>query len=111
MPVQLGNVSHRFYDQAFFLGPLALAYYESGETNESIETYKAITKLTFGRLYFGDIYTKSFYMLGKIHEEKGHIQEAIEYYQTFLEIWKNADERLPELADGKRRLARLKGSH
>ncbi|UCE73020.1 MAG: hypothetical protein JSV56_08245, partial [Methanomassiliicoccales archaeon] len=60
------------------------------------------------RLGFGDIYVRSHYMRGKIHEAKGDIAKAIEYYEKFLDMWKDADEGLPELKDARARLAKLK---
>jgi tetratricopeptide (TPR) repeat protein len=54
-------------------------------------------------------YTKSFCLLGKVYEEKGATKLAIENYEKFLKLWKDADEDLPELIDAKRRLTKLKG--
>ncbi|MFQ5799021.1 MAG: protein kinase [Bacteroidota bacterium] len=50
-------------------------------------------------------------LLRKAHayEALGQKQKAIETYEAFLEIWKDADEDLPELLDAKARLAELKG--
>jgi len=61
-----------------------------------------------GRLYHGDIYTKAFYMLGKIFEEQGDIAKAIEHYKKFLDLWKDADPGIVEVEDARERLAGLK---
>ena len=48
------------------------------------------------------------YRLGKLYEKKGNNEQALKYYQDFLNIWKDADEDLPELIDAKSRLLKLK---
>jgi tetratricopeptide (TPR) repeat protein len=94
--------------QALFIDSLALAYYKSGDLERAREEYERITKLTTGRLFYGDIYAKSFYMLGKIYEQKGDKGKAIEHYEKFLDLWKDADHGIPEVEDAKKRLAGLK---
>ena len=64
-------------------------------------------ELTTGRLWLGHLYAKSFYMLGKIYEKKERIRDARENYEKFLELWKDADPGIPEVADTKNRLASL----
>ena len=54
------------------------------------------------------MYPKSFNLLGKIYEKKGDTQLAIQNYEKFLDLWKDADEDLPDLIDAKKRLAKLK---
>ena len=49
------------------------------------------------------------YRLAKLYEEKEYKGMAIEQYEKFLEIWKNADDDLPELIDAKKRYAQLTG--
>jgi serine/threonine protein kinase/tetratricopeptide (TPR) repeat protein len=93
---------------AFFMEPLAYSYYKIGDMDRSKKTYKDITNLTIGRLYWGDIYAKSFYMLGKICEEQGDTAKAIEHYEKFLNLWKDADPGIPEVEDARERLAGLK---
>ena len=63
--------------------------------------------MTYGRGNHGDIYAKSFYMLGKIYEELGKKREATRNYERFLDLWKNADPGLSEVDDARARLASL----
>ena len=93
---------------ALFINPLAFAYYKSGNFEKAIEEYEKITSLTTGRFQYGDIYTKSFYMLGKIFEQKGWKGKAIEHYQKFLSLWKDADSSIAEVEDTRKRLTGLK---
>jgi serine/threonine protein kinase/Tfp pilus assembly protein PilF len=86
---------------------LAFAYYESGDLKSAQEEFAKIVKLTSGRLNFGHIYAKAFYMLGKIYEEQGDTSKAIEHYEKFLELWRDADPGLPEVEDSRKRLAGL----
>ena len=92
---------------ALFYEPLALAYYKSGDLARAQEQYDKIAQLTTGRLGYGDIYVKSFYMRGKIAEQKGDRARARENYERFLDLWKDADPGLPEVEDAKARLAKL----
>lgn len=72
------------------------------------EEFEGITRLTTGRLLWGsDAYAKSFYMLGKIHEEQGDKQQSRENYQKFLDLWRDADPGIAEVEDAKKRLAGL----
>ena len=91
-----------------FIEPLASAYYKAGDINKAREEYEKITRITMGRLDYGDIYAKSFYMLGKIYEQKGNKARAIEHYDKFLDIWKDADPGIAEVEDARKRLAGLK---
>lgn len=72
------------------------------------EEYERMLSLTSGRLSYGDIYAKSFYMLGKIYEQQGDTAKAIEHYEKFLSLWKDADSGLPEVDDASTKLGDLK---
>jgi len=47
-------------------------------------------------------------MFGRIYEDMSLNGKAIENYEKFLDLWKNADSDLTELKDAKERLAALK---
>jgi serine/threonine protein kinase/Flp pilus assembly protein TadD len=87
--------------------PLAKAYYQSGDLDKALSAYEEISAMVWLNYFFGDIYSQSFYMLGKIWEQKGGTAQAIENYTKFLDLWKNADPGLPEVEDAKKRLAGL----
>ncbi|NIO48853.1 MAG: tetratricopeptide repeat protein [Candidatus Aminicenantes bacterium] len=95
-------------EHALFIDPLALAYYKSGDLEKAREEYERIISLTTGRLWYGDIYAKSFYMLGTIYEELDNKANALEHYEKFLDLWKDADPGLAEVEDARKRLAGLK---
>ena len=93
---------------AIILSNLASAYYLNGNLEMAKKEYENILALTTGSLSWGDLYVKSFYMLGKIYEQQGDKAKAIENYQKFLSLWKDADPGLPEVEDAKKRVASLK---
>ena len=92
---------------ALFINSLALAYYEAGDLEKAREEYERIVGLTYGRLYYGDIYAKSYYMLGKIYQEKGPNKKALEHYRTFIDLWRETEHDFPEIVDAKKQIAAL----
>jgi tetratricopeptide (TPR) repeat protein len=56
---------------------------------------------------YEDIYAKSFFMLGKIYKLQGNTVKAIEHYEKFLDLWKDADPGIAEVDDTRERLAGL----
>jgi len=95
-------------DHALSLDYLAQAYCRSGDLDKTRQEYEKITSLTVGRTGWGDIYAKSFYMLGKIAEQQGDKGRSIENCRKFLNLWKDADPGLPEVEDARKRLAGLR---
>ena len=96
---------------AFLIGSLAKAYYQLGDLERAREEYENIVSLTMGRLIYGDIYAKSYYMLGKIYQQKDWKGKAIENYERFLDLCKDSAPPIPELMDAKKQLEALKSSN
>ncbi|MFC2160967.1 protein kinase [Acidobacteriota bacterium] len=93
---------------AYILSNLASAYFLNGDLEAAQREYENILALTTGRLQWGDLYVKSYYQLGKIHEELDNRSKAIEHYEKFLDLWNDADPGLPEVDDARERLVGLK---
>jgi pentatricopeptide repeat protein len=85
------------YFEASYFDNLARALYESGDLDIARKTYEKITLLTLGRINDGDRYAKAYYMLGKIAEQQGDKVRARENYRKFLDLWKDARQRLAGL--------------
>jgi tetratricopeptide (TPR) repeat protein len=93
---------------AGYIESLAAAYYASGDIDKAQTEYEKITSSSSDRFAFGDVYALSFYTLGKIYEQKGWKGKAIEHYQKFLDLWKDADAGFPEVEEARQRLAAIK---
>ncbi len=102
------GLTYRWKMHALFDDSLAMALYKMGNLDKAQEQYELITQLTTGKLNFSDRYAKSFYILGKICEEQDDTAKAIEHYEKFLSLWKDADPEIAEVEDAKKRLAGLK---
>lgn len=89
---------------ASYYDSLALAFYRAEDYESARKWYEKIFNLTSGRIYDGDIYAKSFFMMGKIYEQKGRKGKAIKSYRKFLDLWKDADPFISEVEDAKLRL-------
>ena len=95
-------------EHAFYISTLASILYKTGNIEDALQEYKRIVHLSFGRLRFGDIYSKSFYWIAKIYQKKGWDGKAIENFEKFILLWKEADFCRNELKDAKKQLITLK---
>ena len=96
------------YNFPFERDGLAKAYVQHGYIDQAIIEYKKLIDINPKTREWRLIYPKYHYRLAKLYEIKNLNKMAIEQYEKFLEIWKNAEEDLPEFIDAKIQLANLK---
>jgi len=88
---------------------LARAYLQSGALDKAVALLeKALTRYDYPRFLEPILAVKAYYLLGQAYERSGWKDKAIQKYEKFLEIWKDADPGLPEVADARQRLEKLK---
>jgi len=89
---------------------LARAYKEKGDLDQAIEVYERLTDPNAenreGRL----IYPINYYYLAELYDMKGRKAKAIENYEKFLDLWKDADPGIAEVEDARRRLSGLQAA-
>jgi len=92
----------------FIQDTLARAYLKSGDIDAAIAEYEK--KIVFDPEGHERLlnHPKYRYLLAKLYEEKGDAAKAVEQYEAFLELWKDADPGLPELQDAKKQLDTLR---
>jgi len=89
---------------------LARTYLESGRLGEAVaELEKVLSRYDVYRAFVGIWAVKAYYLLGLAYERSGWNKKAIEKYEEFLDIWKDADPGIPEVEDAKERLKKLEG--
>jgi tetratricopeptide (TPR) repeat protein len=93
-----------------YIESLAKAYAASGDIDRAQAEFEKITAGLVDRYIYGDVYARSYYELGKIYEQKGWKGKAIEHYEKFLDLWKDADPEFTEVKDARKRLAALQSS-
>jgi tetratricopeptide (TPR) repeat protein len=80
----------------------------SGDLNQAIAKYEMLINKKESGWEAQEYWIRAHFELGKIYDEKGDAQRAINYYQRFLDIFKDADPGLPNVEEAKKRLAGLK---
>ena len=95
------------YNTPFLKDVLARVLVGKGELDKAIAEYERLITLNPNSTGRHLIHPKYHYRLAKLYEEKGWSGKAVKQYEKFLEIWKDADNGLPEVIDAKTRLSAL----
>ena len=96
--------------EACTFAKVALAHDLANRPDSAITAYEAFVKShTYFRFFLDALYLPSTYKrLGELYEAKGNTGKAIENYQKFVTLWRNADPELqPQVAEVKAKLAKL----
>ena len=88
---------------------LAEAYLRSERLGEAVAEYeKVLSRYDENRALCAFRAVKAYYLLGLAYEKSGWDRKAIDKYEEFLKIWKDADPGIPEVEDAKERLGKLR---
>ena len=87
---------------------LARAYLKKGELDKAIAAYEDLIHFNPDSKDRRAVHPKYHYSIARLYEQKGWKGKAIEHYEKFLALWKDADPGIAEIEDARKRLAGLK---
>jgi len=88
---------------------LARAYLEAAQLPEAVAEFEQLLAGFTSQSAIRNIWNvKAHYYLALAYEKSNWYDKAIKQYETFLDIWRDADPGIPEIEDAKVRLAGLK---
>jgi tetratricopeptide (TPR) repeat protein len=87
-------------DRAFSLCALGEACFKAAELDTAIRVFQEV-------LTINPNYAQAHYLLGQIYEKIGRREDARAHFQKLLDVWKDADEDIPQFVDAKRKLKTL----
>jgi serine/threonine protein kinase/tetratricopeptide (TPR) repeat protein len=95
------------YNLPFLKDALPRAYMQKGDLDRAVSAYERLIATGTETRRKQLIDPRIHYQLAKLYEQKSWAGKAIEHYEKFLTLWKDADPALPEVSDARERLARL----
>ncbi|MCP4706875.1 MAG: protein kinase [candidate division Zixibacteria bacterium] len=112
------DIARTYWEKIYKVSPvfyvskyIGINYLKAGRPANAIKVFeRIINRYESNRSAFPGLSVLAHYYLGQAYEETGRYDEAIEQYETFLDIWKNADDGIEAIDDAKERLAKLKSS-
>ncbi|MCK4412280.1 MAG: tetratricopeptide repeat protein [Candidatus Eisenbacteria sp.] len=103
---------HRFIqlvtDPWFPQDVVARVHARAGSLDAAVAEYELLTVTDPNQRGRRSIHPIYHYRLAKLYEERGSRRAALREYEKFLEIWRDADEGIPELDDARERFVALR---
>ncbi len=92
---------------SYYMDLTARVFAKKGDIAAAISEYERLFRIpfTYESAYFK--HPLHHYRLGLLYEKAREVAKAKAQYERFLDLWKDADPGLPEVADAKKRLASL----
>ena len=84
-------------DRTFYINAVGEAYFKAGKLNEAQEQFTDVLEINPN-------HAQTHYLLGLVYEKEGRENKAKEHFQKYIDIWKDADADLPQLAEARKRL-------
>jgi tetratricopeptide (TPR) repeat protein len=97
-----------FHDDLwYFMDSQARVYAKKGDIGKAISEYERLLRQNLSADITYNVHPLFHYRLGLLYERVGQMANAKAQFLKFLDLWKDADAGLPEVADAKSRLAGL----
>jgi serine/threonine protein kinase/predicted Zn-dependent protease len=86
---------------------LGQAHYLAGDLEKAVQEFEKAAAINTGKLSYGDVYVRSYFMLGQVYQKMGQPAKGIKNYKKFLEFWKDADPCSAEVQESRTQLQKL----
>ena len=96
------------YNSPYPRDVLARAYQKNGDLDRAIAEYERLVTFHPESKERRLIHPLYYYRLAKLYEKRDRSEKAMENYEKFLDLWKNADPGIAEVEDARERLAALR---
>lgn len=84
-------------DRQFFINASGEAYFKVGELDKAAKKLESVIRINPN-------HAQSHYLLGLVYQKRGEQEKAREHFEKFMDIWKDADDNLPQLVEAKKQL-------
>jgi serine/threonine protein kinase/Tfp pilus assembly protein PilF len=107
LPAWSDKLDPLVFNTPFLRDTSARAYVHLAETDEAVAEYESLTTFQPDSRERRLIHPIYHYRLAALYEQKGWEGKALEEYELFLSLWKDADPGIAEVEDARKRLKAL----